>query len=63
MAVEIKDQPKTSYHDFDITESGYDMKEPYTVSKPVGAAAYVMVALCALIIITWLCNLVAGFIA
>jgi hypothetical protein len=63
MAIDLKDQPRTSYHDFDITDSGYDMREPYVPRKGVGLAAYLMVTLCALIVITWLASTIAGMIA
>lgn len=69
MAIDIKDQPRESYFSYDVNDSpGYDMKRPYDdpplmASKPVAAAAYVMVVLCALIVITWLANVIAGFLA
>lgn len=62
MAIDVK-KPSRVYMDYDVTDVPYDMKQPYTVSKPAGAAAYVMVVLCALIVITWLCNTLAGMIA
>jgi hypothetical protein len=37
--VEIKDQPLKAYHDFDITQSGYDMREPYYVPRKRGVGA------------------------
>jgi hypothetical protein len=41
--VEIKNQPLKAYHDFDITDSGYDMREPYSPRKRgVGAAEVLM---------------------
>lgn len=63
MALDIKDQPRESFFDYDVTDQGYDMKGPYIPSKRVGAAAYVMVVLCALIVITWLTSTIAGMIA
>jgi hypothetical protein len=63
MAIDLKDQPRDSFFNYDITDSGYDMKQPYRVSKPVGAAAYVMVVLCALIVITWLSSVIAQAIS
>ena len=63
MSIDLKDQPRESFFDYDITDTGYDMREPYTVSKPVGAGAYVMVVLCALIVFTWLAQTIAGWIA
>ena len=67
MAIDVK-KPSRVYMDYDVTESGYDMKKPYDdpplmASKPVAAAAYVMVVLCALIIITWLANTIAWWIS
>lgn len=64
MAIDVKDQPKRAYMDYDVTDSGYDMADPYRrVSKPLGAGVYVMVVMCALIIITWLASTIAWWIA
>lgn len=67
MAIQIKDQPKTSYHDFDITDAGYDMSEPYTPEeRGVGAAEGVMflvVVMLCVPIVYWFCEMVAYWIA
>jgi hypothetical protein len=63
MSLNLKDQPRESFFDYDVTDSGYDMKAPYIPGKRVGLAAYLMVTLCALIVITWLASTIAGMIA
>jgi peptide deformylase len=63
MALDLKDQPRESFFDYDVTDSGYDMTEPYQPRQGVGLAAYLMVTLCALIVITWLASTIAGMIA
>jgi hypothetical protein len=41
--VSIKDQPRESFFDYDITDSGYDMREPYVPRRRgVGAAEVLM---------------------
>jgi hypothetical protein len=41
--VTIKDQPRESFFDYDITDSGYDMAEPYVPRKRgVGFAEILM---------------------
>lgn len=67
MAIDVK-KPSRVYMDYDVTDVPYDMKRPYDdpplmASKPVAAGAYVMIVLCALIVITWLANVIAGFLA
>jgi hypothetical protein len=43
MSVDLKDQPRESFFDYDITQSGYDMKQPYVPRKRgVGAAEVIM---------------------
>jgi hypothetical protein len=43
MSVDLKDQPRESFFDYDITDSGYDMKQPYQPRKRgVGAAEILM---------------------
>ena len=67
MAIDIKDQPRKSYMDYDITDSGYDMKEPYIPPKRgVGAAEilmFIMVVGLSLPIIAWFARTLAELFA
>lgn len=63
MAVDLHDQPRDSYFSYDITGSGYDMKEPYIPRRRgVGPAEILMflvvVGLC-VPLITWFAMAVA----
>lgn len=67
MAIDIKDQPPRAYMDYDVTDTGYDMSEPYIPEKRgIGAAEvlmFVVVAGLCVPIVYWFCSTIAYWIA
>jgi hypothetical protein len=66
--IDINDQPKTSYHDFDITDDGVNPENvPYIPEKRgIGAAEvlmFVVVAGLCVPIVHWFCSTIAYWIA